>query len=74
MCLSSTSFVILVNGFAKVLVKAFKGLRHGDPLAPFFFSIAVDVLSRMVARIEDHGLLEGFFVGKDRARMSSFSL
>ena len=31
-CLSSTTFVVLVNGNAKGWVKVHKGLRQGDPL------------------------------------------
>ena len=35
-CLSSMSFVILVNGNAKGWIKATRGLRQGDP-SPLFF-------------------------------------
>ena len=32
-CLSLATFAILVNGNAKAWVKAFRGLRQGDPLS-----------------------------------------
>ena len=69
-CLSSTSFVVLVNGNAKGWVKATRGLRQGDPLSPFLFTIVVDVLGRMMIRVEERGLLEGFIVGLGRISVS----
>ncbi|RVW15777.1 LINE-1 retrotransposable element ORF2 protein [Vitis vinifera] len=69
-CLSSSSFAILVNGNAKGWVKASRGLRQGDPLSPFLFTLVADVLSRMLFRAEETGLTEGFSVGRDRTRVS----
>ncbi|RVW89782.1 putative mitochondrial protein [Vitis vinifera] len=73
-CLSTVSFAVLVNGNAKGWVKAFKGLRHGDPLSPFLFTLVADVLSRMLLRAEERNLLEGFRVGKNRTRVSHCNL
>ncbi|RVW77727.1 Transposon TX1 uncharacterized 149 kDa protein [Vitis vinifera] len=67
-CLSSSSFAILVNGNAKGWVKASRGLRQGDPLSPFLFTLVADVLSRLMIRAEETGITEGFFVGRDRTR------
>ncbi|RVX18326.1 LINE-1 retrotransposable element ORF2 protein [Vitis vinifera] len=69
-CLSSSSFAILVNGNAKGWVKASRGLRQGDPLSHFLFTLVTDVLSRLMIRAEETGLTEGFFVGRDRTRVS----
>ena len=68
-CLSSSSFAILVNGNAKGWVKASRGLRQGDPLSPFLFTLMADVLSRLMIRAEETGISEGFFVGRDRTRV-----
>ena len=59
-CLSSSSFAILVNGNAKGWVKASRGLKQGDPLSPFLFTLVA----------EKTGLTKGFFVGRDRTRVS----
>ncbi|RVW15726.1 putative ribonuclease H protein [Vitis vinifera] len=69
-CLSSVSYAILVNGNAKGWVKAARGLRQGDPLSPFLFTIVADVLSRMLLKAEERNLLEGFRVGRNRCRVS----
>ncbi|KAJ9685197.1 hypothetical protein PVL29_017290 [Vitis rotundifolia] len=69
-CLSSSNFAILVNGNAKGWVKASRGLRQGDPLSPFLFTLVANVLSRFLFRAEKIGLTEGFFVGRDRTRVS----
>ena len=67
--LSSSSFAILVNGNAKGWVKASRGLRQGDPLSPFLFTLVADVLSRLMIKAEEIGLTEGFFVGRDKTRV-----
>ncbi|WJZ85876.1 hypothetical protein VitviT2T_005388 [Vitis vinifera] len=69
-CLSSVSFAILVNGSAKGWVKASRGLRQGDPLSSFLFTLVADVLSRMLMRAEERNMLEGFRVGRNRTRVS----
>ena len=50
-------FCSLVNGNAKGWVKASRGLRQGDPLSPFLFTIVADVLSRMLLRAEERNVL-----------------
>ena len=69
-CLSTVSFVVLMNGNAKGRVKAYRGLRQGDPLSPFLFTIVADVLSRMLLRAEERNVFEGFRVGRNRTRVS----
>ncbi|RVW38710.1 Transposon TX1 uncharacterized 149 kDa protein [Vitis vinifera] len=59
-CLSSVSYAILVNGSAKGWVKASRGLRQGDPLSPFLFTLVADVLSRMIMRAKERNMMEGF--------------
>ncbi|RVW39031.1 hypothetical protein CK203_089133 [Vitis vinifera] len=48
------------SGEERGWLKASRGLRQGDPLSPFLFTIMADVLSRLLMRMEERGLLEGF--------------
>ena len=57
-CLSSVSYAVLVNGNTKGWVKASRGLRQGDHLSLFLFTLVVDVLSRMLLRAEERNMLE----------------
>lgn len=67
--MSSTSFAVLVNGNAKGWVKVTRVLRQGDLLFSFFFTIATGVLSRMMLRVEESGLLERFLSSRDEIRV-----
>ena len=69
-CLSTVSYAVLVNGNAKRWVKASRGLRQGDPLSTFLFTLVADVLSRMLLRADERNSLEGFRVGRNRTRVS----
>ena len=55
---------------AKGWIKATRGLRQGDPLSHFRFTIVADALRRMMIRAEERGIFKGFTVGRDGSRVS----
>ena len=62
-CISSASFLVLVNGTPIGSFQSSRGLRQGDPLSPYLFVIAIEVLSSLLSRAREGGFLPGFKVG-----------
>jgi len=54
-CISTTSFSVMLNGSSFGHFKPSRGLRQGDPLSPFLFIIETEAISRML-----HNSLRGF--------------
>ncbi|XP_062093360.1 uncharacterized protein LOC133799353 [Humulus lupulus] len=69
-CLSSTSYSVFVNGRPRGKFKGYRGIRQGDSLSPFLFTLIADVLGRMVDKAKSASALRGFSVGKDKVDVS----
>ena len=72
-CISTVQFSVLINGSPNNFFGSSTGLRQGDPLSPMLFLIVMEVLSRMLRRVEEAGLIRSFKVGRRRGNGESVS-
>ena len=49
-CISSVNFSVLVNDTPGKTFKPTRGIRQGDPLAPYIFVLAMEFLARSLQR------------------------
>ncbi|KAL5537789.1 hypothetical protein UlMin_045385 [Ulmus minor] len=63
-CISSACMTILLNGSPVHNFIPKRGLRQGNPLSPYLFIIAMEVLSRLIQQKVDSGLISGFKINR----------
>lgn len=61
----STSVSVLVNGRSTEEFKLTRGLRQGDPLAPFLFIIVVEGLAELARQAIKANVLSGLKIGRN---------
>ncbi|GKD75092.1 reverse transcriptase domain, reverse transcriptase zinc-binding domain protein [Tanacetum coccineum] len=69
-CLKSSSVSILVNGSPLEEFGVEKGVRQGDPLAPFLFILAAKGLNVIMIEAVEKGIFRGVRVGSDQVMVS----
>lgn len=68
-CLESASVSILINGSPTKEIKMSRGVRQGDPLAPFLFLLVAEGLNQSCKMALEKGLVKGVEVGKDKIKV-----
>jgi len=48
-CITTTMYLVLVNGESAGMIKPTRGIRQGDPLSPYVFIQCMEVLSAMLS-------------------------
>lgn len=69
-CLKSASISILVNGSPSAEFIPSRGIRQGDPLAPFLFNVVAEGLNGLLKKAKQENLYKGFQVGRHNVNIS----
>ena len=69
-CLESATVSVLVNGSPTEEFKPTRGLRQGDPLAPFLFIVVAEGLAGLVRQGVKSNILSGLKIGRKEVELS----
>ncbi|KAJ9560661.1 hypothetical protein OSB04_005821 [Centaurea solstitialis] len=69
-CITTTRVSILVNGSPTKEFRMEKGVRHGDPLAPFLFILAMEGLYVAMKEAQLKGIFKGIHLDNVREEIS----
>ena len=70
MCISTVSYLVLINGEAKGNIVPSRGLRQGDPISPYLFLLCAEGLSAMLRKEEEQGNIRGISVCRGGPQIS----
>jgi hypothetical protein len=70
MCVSSTTYSVIVNGTPMGRIVPSRGIRQGDLISPYLFLLCVEALSFILTRAESRGTLTGVPTSKKGLRIN----
>lgn len=70
--LQSSRMSVLINGSPTEEFSPSRGLRQGDPLAPYLFLIVGEILSKLISRAREKGLIKGLVFNEDKDNITHF--
>ncbi|GAU25119.1 hypothetical protein TSUD_274080 [Trifolium subterraneum] len=69
-CVFAGNLSVLVNGSPTTEINIQRGLKQGDPLAPFLFLLVVEGFAGLMRSVVDKNLFKGFSVGTEGLQIS----
>ena len=70
MCVSTVSYLVLINGEPKGKIVPLRGIRQGDPISPYLFLLCTEGLSAMLKKEESEGHIKGVAICRGALRVS----
>lgn len=65
-CITSASIFVMVNGSPTEPFKLQRGIRQGDPISSFIFTIVSEALNFVIRKAKELGLIDGLRIGSDQ--------
>ena len=65
-CLRSGSSSVLVNASPSAEFSLSRGLRQGDPMSPFLFTLVMEGLSNAIKKAVENGGYKGVEIGEEK--------
>lgn len=59
-CISTVSYLVLINGEPSKTIKPQRGLHQGDPISPYLYIICTEGLSRLIKQNIQEKKIHGF--------------
>ncbi|KAI5352872.1 Hypothetical predicted protein [Prunus dulcis] len=69
-CITSVRFTVLSNGKSGNPFKPSRGIRQGDPISLYIFILVIDVLSVMLNKVVERGIVQGIRFSRDGPTLS----
>lgn len=69
-CIGFVNYSVMINGRPRGNFAASRGLRQGDPLSPYLFTLIVNPLSKLLDRAVDASLFTPLSVGRSNIKGS----
>ncbi|KAF5470931.1 hypothetical protein F2P56_011417 [Juglans regia] len=69
-CITSVSYVVLVNGRPRDVIYPSQGIRQGDPISPYLFLLSADGLSSLINVAKVKGDIRGMTVARGGIKVS----
>lgn len=69
-CVKIVLVSVMINGNPTQPFRIHKGLRQGDPVSQFLFTIVGEALSYVITRAKNCNLIKGLKIGKDNVELT----
>lgn len=69
-CITTASISVIINGSPSEPFKMQKGIRQGDLISSFIFSIVGEALNYIILEAKTKGLIKGLEIGKDNIELT----